>query len=168
MENLIIIFLYSIIGVLFQIINVQDKKDSSLGCIVSGIVCGFLSGTLITEHKVSTLILGGIIIGFLISGRLNNIGYYFSLATVLTMTLYFGAPPISLGFFLIIAGALMADEILSMDNNDSVIGQILWYHPFINVILVLFFIFDIIPSLGVVAFIISEITYRLGAIIFEK
>lgn len=149
-------------------INVQDKKGSSLGCIISGIVCGFIAGTLITEHKVSTLILGGIIIGFLISGRLSNIGYYFSLATVLTMILYFGAPPISLGFFLIIAVALMADEILSMDNNEGVIGQLLWYHPFINVILVLFFIFDIIPALGVISFMVSEITYRLGAIIFEK
>ncbi|MEE8358879.1 MAG: hypothetical protein V3R82_05670, partial [Candidatus Hydrothermarchaeales archaeon] len=90
MEPWTILVLYATIGGLFRVIEGLDENDSYLGCVAGGVVCGILAGFLITEHKISTLILGGVIIGFLVSGKLSNIGYYFGLGSVLTMILYYG------------------------------------------------------------------------------
>ncbi|MFQ5887843.1 MAG: hypothetical protein ACE5HY_04015 [Candidatus Hydrothermarchaeales archaeon] len=168
METWIIIVLYAIIGILFQIIKNLDEKGSYVECIISGIICGVLAGFLITEHRISTLILGGVIIGLLISGRLSNVGYYFGLGSVLAMILYYGTPPITLGFLLIIAGATLTDEFLAMAESGVITNKISGLHPVINILLVAFLIFDIVPPLGVGAFIVSEVTYRLGAIVIEK
>jgi len=125
-----------------------------------------MAGFLITEHKISTLILGGAIIGFLVSGRLSNIGYYFGLGSVLTMILYYGAPPISLGYLLIIAGATFLDDVLAMHDSLGLVSTISVFHPVINILLAVFLILDVVPLLGVTAFVILEIAYRLGAVVF--
>ncbi len=166
MEPWTILVLYAAIGGLFKVIEGLDENDSYLGCVAGGIVCGVLAGFLITEHKISTLILGGVIIGFLVSGRLSNIGYYFGVGSVLTMILYYGAPPISLGYLLIIAGAAFLDEVLAVHESQGLVGKISVFHPVINLLLAVFLVLGVVPFLGVVAFIVSEMAYRLGAVAF--
>ncbi|MFQ5975684.1 MAG: hypothetical protein ACE5J5_05160 [Candidatus Hydrothermarchaeales archaeon] len=168
METWMIIILYAVIGALFQIIKKFDEKGSYGRCIITGTACGVLAGFLITEHKVSTFILGGLIVGFLISGRLNNIGYYFGLAAVFSMVFYYAPQPITLGYLLIIAGATLIDEVLAMGERSGISSKISNFHPTINLLLVVLLIIDIVPLLGMVAFIVSEFTYKLGALAFEK
>ncbi len=168
MDFWVVLVLYAVVGGLFQAVGRLDDSGNYTGGVVSGILCGVLVGFLITEHRVSTLLLGGLLVGFLVSGMLCSIGYYFGLASVLTMVFYSGTPPVAVGFLLVIAGSVFLDEVLTLEGGSDIFVRVMDFHPFVNIILLAFFFFDVSPLMGVVAFVISEITFRLGAVAFEK
>ncbi len=58
--------LYAAVGALFQAVGRLDDSGNFTGGVVSGILCGVLAGFLITKHRVSTLVLGGLLVGFLV------------------------------------------------------------------------------------------------------
>ncbi|MFQ6135872.1 MAG: hypothetical protein ACE5PM_01675 [Candidatus Hydrothermarchaeales archaeon] len=168
MKTWLYLVLYALIGFLFGVIRPLNSQRRYRECIVSGSLCGVLTGFLMTEHGISTLLLGGVTVGLLISGRLDNIGDYFGLAMVWTMLLYYGSPPVVLSWILVISAATLLDEILTMYDFRGLLERLSEIHPLLNAILIISFIYGVLPLVGIVAFFVSEAAYKIGGMAIEK
>lgn len=167
-ESWVYLVCYPLIGLLFRLTNDFGAQKNLRHGIASGLLCGALTGFLMSEHDPSTLIFGGMIIGALVSGKINYIGHYLALAAVLIIILYSGNPLVPLIPVLLISVSLLLGELLSIYGFRGATGDILRYHPILNLSIILLFISGSI-SLGVlIAFFVAEIVYKIGGRVVEK
>ncbi len=90
--------------------NIEDKNlFNKLYAIPCGLAYGSLMGYLMISDNDSALLFGGIILGNLLTGKINSTGHYFGLGAILVMIFLYG---IRLSFLVLPVAALAAlDEI---------------------------------------------------------
>ncbi|NOZ76994.1 MAG: hypothetical protein GXO65_04835 [Euryarchaeota archaeon] len=98
------LILYPVLGGLLRLAG--HGRYARLAWPASGIVAGYL----ITAHGPSTLLLGGLLAGFLAGGRFSSAPERASVALVFFMLIYYGGHPVALLPFLALAGAAWLDQ----------------------------------------------------------
>ena len=113
MQNTIITLLIAsgIVGSLIKLTDDISDKNMRLNRLFAlplGIIYGSLMGYLMISDLDAALIFGGIILGCLVSGKINSTGHYFGLAAVLAIIFLNGIKLSPLVF--IIAAFAVFDE----------------------------------------------------------
>ena len=71
--------------------------------IISGIIYGSIMGLLISHNITSVYVLGAIIIGCLITGKVDARGHYFALAAIILVIFSLGVESVTLPILLLVA-----------------------------------------------------------------
>ncbi|MCZ7392465.1 MAG: hypothetical protein ABOK23_05020 [Candidatus Methanoperedens sp.] len=72
--------------------DIADRKlFHTLFAIPLGITYGLIMGVLMLEDADASLLFGGIVLGCLITGKINSTGHYFGLGAILIVILLYGA-----------------------------------------------------------------------------
>jgi hypothetical protein len=71
--------------------DIEDKNLASrIYAIPAGLAYGLLMGYLMISDTSAALLFGGIVIGNLITGKINSTGHYFGLGAILAMVFLYG------------------------------------------------------------------------------
>src|SRR5574341_991842 len=87
---LIISFLSGSLMKLTDDIMDRDLPVSSLFTILPGLAYGLLIGYLMTTDTNAAILFGGIVLGCLVTGKINGTGHYFGLAAILIVLFLYG------------------------------------------------------------------------------
>ena len=99
MQIISLLILGSLVGFLLKLADDISDKNMRLNSIFAmplGISYGLLMEYLMIVDIYAALIFGGIILGCVVSGKINSTGHYFGLAAVLAIVLSYGVklPPV--------------------------------------------------------------------------
>ncbi|NJD51352.1 MAG: hypothetical protein FIB07_00615 [Candidatus Methanoperedens sp.] len=88
MQSITLLILGCLVGSLIKLADdISDKnlRINRLFAIPFGVIYGSLMGYMMISDIDASLIFGGIILGCLISGKINSTGHYFGLAAILAI-----------------------------------------------------------------------------------
>ncbi len=83
----------------------RDLPVSWLFTILPGVAYGLLIGYLMATDTNAAILFGGIVLGCLVTGKINGTGHYFGLATILIVLFLYG---IKLSWLVLLTAALAA------------------------------------------------------------
>jgi hypothetical protein len=138
-----LLYLYPLIAILMRLS--KEERYSWTACLGAGL----FTGHLITSHGASTLLLGGVLAGFLGAGRFKSAHELASVALVFLMVIYYGGYPVPRLPFIVIIGAAWVDQAKRLK------GQ----YVLINASLVVFLLTRTLDIWTAVAFLSGEVLY---------
>lgn len=161
MQSITLLILGCLVGSLIKLADdISDKnlRINRLFAIPFGIIYGSLMGYMMIADIDAALIFGGIILGCLVSGKINSNGHYFGLAAILAIV-FFNGIKLSPLVFMIAAFAVFDEmgEIIKIPGMHLVFK----YRLFLKIGLFLLFILDLIGLNGLILLFAFDFAYIL-------
>jgi len=140
--------------------DISDKnlQLDRLFAIPFGILYGLLMGYLMIVDRDAAIIFGGIILGCLVSGKINSTGHYFGLAAILAIIFSSGIKLSPLVF--IIAAFAVLDEMKDTIHISSLYFMFK-YRLFLKIGALLLVVFDFIRLNGLLLLFSFDFAYLL-------
>jgi hypothetical protein len=141
--------------------DIEDKKLNihRLYAIPCGITYGSLIGCLILIDTDASFLFGGIILGCLIAGKIDSMGHYFGMGTLLTVILLNG---IKLSPLVLLIAALAAlDEIKDIIHIPKFMDFVIEYRLILKLGILILVILKIMGLNALIALIVFDIAYLL-------
>lgn len=161
MQSITLLIFSGLVGSLVKLADDISDKNLQLNhlfAIPVGISYGLLMGYLMIADMDAAVIFGGIILGCLISGKINSTGHYFGLAAVLAMIFLSGlkiSPPV-----FIIAVFASLDEIKDIIKISS-LDFMFRYRLFLKTGALLLVFFDLVRLNGLLILFVFDFAYLL-------
>lgn len=158
----ILFFLSFILGSLVKLTD--DIEDNNLDinriyAIPSGLTYGFAMGYLMLFDFDASYLFGGIILGCLITGKIDSRGHYFAMSAILVVIFLYG---IKLSpMVLLIATFAGMDEIKDMIHIPKFTGFIFEYRLILKLGILILVIFKIMGLNALIALFAFDIAYIL-------
>lgn len=161
MQSITLLILGCLIGSLIKLAD--DISDKNLGlnrlfAIPPGIIYGSLMGYLMIVDIDASLIFGGIILGCLVSGKIDSTGHYFGLAAILAIV-FLNSVRLSPLVFMITAFAVL-DEMGEKIHIPS-LDILFKYRLFLKIGIFLLLILDLIGFNGLLLLFAFDFAYIL-------
>jgi len=156
-----LLILGSLVGFLLKLADDISDKNMRLNPIFSnplGISYGLLMGYLMIVDMYAALIFGGIILGCLVSGKINNTGHYFGLAAVLAIVFSCGVKLSPVVFMIAVLSAF--DEMKDLIHIPA-LDFLFKYRLFLKTGVLLLVAFDFIGLNGLLLLFAFDFAYIL-------
>jgi hypothetical protein len=162
MSFLIIFFLSFLAGSLVKLTD--DIEDKNLGihrlyAIPTGLAYGFVMGNLMLIDIDVSFLFGGIILGCLLTGKIDSRGHYSGMGAILTMVFLFGVKLSPLVLLITILAAL--DEIRDLIRIPESMDFIFDYRLILKIGVLILVILKIIGLNAFIAVFAFDIAYIL-------
>lgn len=162
MSFLIILFLSFLAGSLVKLTDdIEDKNLSihHLYAIPTGIAYGLVMGNLMITDIDVYFLFGGIVLGCIITGKIDNMGHYFGMSTILTMVFLFG---VKLSPLILLIMTLAAfDEIKDLIHIPQSKDFIFEYRLVLKLGILIMVMLKIIGLIALMALFAFDIAYIL-------
>lgn len=155
---LILVFLDGFLLKLADDISDKNLRLNPLFAIPLGISYGLLMGYLMIVDMDAGLIFGGIILGCLVSGKINSTGHYFGLASVLAMVFIYGIKLSPVVFMIAVFSAF--DEMKDIIHIPS-LDFLFKYRLFLKTGVLMLVVFDFIGLNGLLLLFAFDFAYIL-------
>ena len=170
------IFGYIAAGSLMKLTDEMADSKSVVGSykwvsILSGILYGSIIGLLITYSLTSVYVLGAILIGCLVTGKVDARGHYFALASILLVILVLGVKSVELvnpSILLLVAFSSTIDEIANdryMSFKNKAVKLFFRYRMTMKVLLLALSIPQILSYYPFIYLLTFDFTYYLTEVI---
>lgn len=161
MQLITLLILGCLAGSLIKLADdISDKnlRINRIFAIPFGIIYGSLMGYMMIADIDAALVFGGIVLGCLLSGKINSNGHYFGLAAILAIV-FFNGIKLSPLVFMIAAFAVFDEmgEKIHIPNIDIVFK----YRLFLKIGLVLLFILGLMGLNGLILLFTFDFAYIL-------
>lgn len=158
----ILFFLSFILGSLVKLTD--DIEDNNLDihrlyAIPSGLTYGFAMGYLMLFDIDASYLFAGIILGCLITGKIDSRGHYFGMSAILVVIFLYGIKLSPL--VLLIATLAALDEIKDMIHIPKFTGFIFEYRLILKLGILIFVILNIMGPNALIALFAFDIAYIL-------
>lgn len=160
-QPLTVLILGCLIGVFMKLTDDISDKNLRLNHLLAlplGIVYGSLMGYLMIVNIDAALIFGGIILGCLVSGKINSNGHYISLAVILAIIFSYGIKISSLVFM--VAAFAAFDEMKEMIRISG-LDFMFKYRLFLKMGTLILVAFDLIGMIGLLILLVFDLSYML-------
>lgn len=167
-------FGYAFIGFSFKLIDESyglGKKRKIISTLLS-IFCGFLMGFLMVVDVFSMTIFSAVLVGSLVSRKIDNLAFVFGFFVVLFVVLFFGFFDILVfPFFLLLISAVvdeLGNDYVDSHNFGVVLNLFFRYRFAMKFCVLSLFIASILPFSYFIAFLLFDIFYEFGGILSKK
>ena len=161
MQSISLLILGCLAGSLIKLADdISDKnlRMNRLFAIPFGIIYGSLMGYMMVSDIDASIIFGGIILGCLVSGKINSNGHYFGLAAILSIVFFNGIKLSPLVFM--IAAFAVFDEMGEKIHSSS-LEIVFKYRLFLKIGVFLLFILDLMGLNGLILLFAFDFAYIL-------
>jgi hypothetical protein len=142
--------------------------------ILSGIIYGSIIGLLISHSLASVYVLGAIIIGCLVTGKVDARGHYLALASILLIILALGVKSVELinpSILLLVAFSSVIDEIANdryRSFRNKAVKLFFKYRMTMKVLLLALSIPQILSYYPIIFLLIFDCSYYLTDVIWGR
>ncbi len=148
----------------------DDIEDENLlrkfYAIPCGLAYGLLMGYLMISDNDSALLFGGIILGNLLTGKINSMGHYFGLGAILVVIFLYG---IRLSFLVLPVAALAAlDEIGDLLHAPKFLELIFKYRLILKVGILVLVALNVLGLNALIVLLAFDAAYMLTAKITRR
>ena len=160
MQILTLLILSFLAGSLIKLADDIEDKNLSINryfAVLFGVAYGLLMGYLMIKDPHASTIFGGIILGCLLTGKINSMGHYFGLASILIILFLNGI--IISPVLLVIALLAALDELA--DAIPEILKPIFKYRPILKLGTLVLVILKILEFQALIILFSFDIAYIL-------
>lgn len=139
--------------------NIEDleMKISRLYAIPCGLAYGTVMGYLMLIDMDASYLFGGIVLGCLLTGKIDRPGHYFGTSAIITVVFLYGVKLSPL--VLVIAALAALDEIRNVINIPGSLGFIFDYRIILKLGILILVILEIMGPNALLAILAFDISY---------
>lgn len=140
--------------------DIEDKNLSrKIYAIPAGLAYGLLMGYLMISDTGAALLFGGIVLGNLVTGKINSRGHYFGLGAILTVLFLYG---IKLSFLVLPIAMLAAlDEIRDLIRTPKFMELIFEYRLILKLGILVLVILEMLGLNALLVLLAFDAAYML-------
>ena len=139
--------------------------------IISGIIYGSIMGLLISHNITSVYVLGAIIIGCLITGKVDARGHYFALAAIILVIFSLGVESVTLPILLLVALSSVFDEMANdryKSFKNKAVNFFFRYRMTMKLLLLIFSVLHILDYYSIIFLLVFDFSYYLTEVILRR
>lgn len=149
-----------------------DVNNDSTAATIFGILCGVASGLAAIYSVEAAYIFVSILIGNFLVLKVDGIHHIISLITFAIILLVGGIPNLSIAVLLICILAIVSDEVghelISKFTQDRFLNLFFEYRFVMKIVVFLLAVCGVFDIWAFVCFLMFEIAYVFGVIVFER
>ena len=148
--------------------DITDKKMAISGffAIPSGLIYGLLMGYMMAIDIGASYLFGGIVLGCLVTGKIDTNGHYFGLLGILAVIFYYGFHPSPL---ILLVGILAAmDELKDIIHAPSSLEFIFDYRLVLKVGILILVVLNILDFNTLIILLTFDLAYILTNQLTDK